>query len=172
MSRSIPSSAHAGPWRDTITGYALRVATAAALVADAVVHLRDAHFYDISAGGVLTQGQIFRIQSVVAIVVAIAVLAWPRWPSWLLAVLVTGSAVTAVVTYTYVDFGAVAGLPRMYEPSWGPPGKLFSAYAEGAGTLLALAGLARALTHRRRDRMADRGRTGGRPVHHQPAPGR
>jgi MYXO-CTERM domain-containing protein len=168
-----PSSSQrpAGWWRDTITGYLLRLATAAALVIDAVVHLQDAHFYDVAVGGVLTQGQLFRIQSVVAIVVALAVLAWPRWQSWLLAVLVAGSAVTAVVTYTNVDIGSFAGLPAMYEPSWGPPGKLLSAYAEGAGALLALAGLARALTHRRRDKAADRDQAGGRAVH-QTAPGR
>jgi len=37
----------------------------------------------------------------------------------------------------------------MYEPSWGPPGKVFSAWAEGIGALLALIGLIRALAHRR-----------------------
>ena len=35
----------------------------------------------------------------------------------------------------------IAGLPNMYEPSWGPPGKVVSAIAEGAGALLALGGL-------------------------------
>ena len=29
----------------------------------------------------------------------------------------------------------------MYEPTWAPPGKLVSAVAEGAGAVLALAGL-------------------------------
>jgi hypothetical protein len=171
MSQGTSSSAPAGWWRDTITGYLLRLATAAALVIDAVVHLQDAHFYDVAVGGVLTQGQLFRIQSVVAIVVALAVLVWPKWPSWLVAVLVAGSAVTAVATYTYVDIGPFAGLPGMYEPSWGPPGKLLSACAEGAGTLLALAGLARALVHRRQDRAGQRGHSGDHAMH-QPAPGR
>jgi MYXO-CTERM domain-containing protein len=136
--------------RGTIAGYALRVATAAALVIDAVVHLKDAYFYDANAGALLTQGQLFRIQAVVAIVAALAVLAWPRWPSWLFAALVSASAAAAVVAYTYLDIGPIAGLPNMYEPSWGPPGKLVSAYAEGAGALLALAGLAYALARQRR----------------------
>ena len=51
------------------------------------------------------------------------------------------SAFAAVVLYTYVNVGPLAGLPNMYEPSWGPPGKLVSAIAEGAGALLALGGL-------------------------------
>lgn len=37
----------------------------------------------------------------------------------------------------------------MYEPSWGPPGKVLSAWAEGAAALLALTGLIRALAWRR-----------------------
>ena len=137
------------PWQDTLAGYALRAATAAALIIDAIVHLQDAHFYDANTGALLDQGQLFRIQAVAAIIVALAVLVWPRWPSWLLAFLVAASACAAVVTYNYVDVGPVFGLPNMYEPSWGPPGKVFSAWAEGAGALLALTGLIRELARRR-----------------------
>lgn len=157
----------AGRPRDGIAGYVLRVATAAALIIDAVVHLQDAHFYDVNVGASLTQGQLFRIQAVAAIVVAVLVLVWPRWPSWLLAVLVAGSAVTAVVVSTYADIGQIAGIiPDMHEPSWGPPGKLLSAYAEGAGTLLALAGLTRSLAQRGRARGARQRQPGedGLPV--------
>ena len=139
----------ASPWHDTLTGWALRAATAAALVIDAVVHFQDAHFYDANTGSLLDQGQLFRIQGVAAIIVALAVLAWPRWQSWLLAFLVAVSACAAVVTYNYVDVGPILGLPNMYEPSWGPPGKVVSAWAEGIGALLALTGLIRALAQRR-----------------------
>ena len=146
-----PDGGRTRPRRATITVFALRLATAAALVIDAIVHLQDAHFYDVSTGSLVTQGQLFRIQAVVAIVAALAVLAWPRWPSWLFAALVSASAAAAVVTYTYVNVGPIAGLlPNMYEPSWGPPGKLFSAYAETAGALLALTGLACVLARRHR----------------------
>ena len=138
------------PRRHTFTGYALRLGAATALVIDAIVHIQDAHFYDANAGALLTQGQLFRIQAVVAIAAAIAVLVWPRWLSWLFAALVSASAAAAVVAYTYIDIGPVAGLPNMYEPSWGPPGKLLSAYAEAAGALLALAGLAYTLARSRR----------------------
>jgi hypothetical protein len=131
--------------------YLLAAATAAALVIDAVVHLKDAVFYDANTGALLSQGQLFRIQAVVAIAAALAVLALPRkWPVWLFAALVAGSAAAAVVAYTYINIGPVAGLPNMYEPSWGPPGKLVSAVAEGLGALLALAGLGWALAMRRR----------------------
>ena len=151
------------PRRHSVTGYALRLATATALVLDAVVHLQDAHFYDANAGALLTQGQLFRIQAVVAIVAALAVLVWPRWMSWLFAALVSASAAAAVVAYTYLDIGPVAGLPGMYEPSWGPPGKLLSAYAEAAGALLALAGLAYTLARDRRAAKDRASRAGDAP---------
>ena len=158
-----------GAWRDTLAGYALRAATATALVVDAVVHFQDAHFYDANTGSLLDQGQLFRVQAVAAIVVALAVLVWPRWPSWLLAFAVAASACAAVITYNYVDIGPIAGLPNMYEPSWGPPGKVLSACFEGAGALLALTGLVRAVARRRaasgqRDSTASRAAAGhGRP---------
>ena len=133
----------------TLTGLLLRAGTAAALVIDAVVHLQDAHFYGPNAGSLLTQGQLFQVQSVIALVLAAAVLAWPRRLAWAIAFVVAASACGAVVLYTYVNVGPLAGLPNMYEPSWGPPGKLVSAIAEGAGALLALCGLGWA-TYRRR----------------------
>jgi hypothetical protein len=54
------------------------------------------------------------------------------------------------VLYTYVNVGSLAGLPNMYEPSWGPPGKALSAIAEGTGALLALGGLAWSIQRGRR----------------------
>ncbi len=128
--------------RMLVIGWLLRAGTAAALVTDGVVHLQDAYFYDANAGSLLSQGALFRIQGVLALLVALAVLVLPRRPVWVLAFLVAASAFGAVVLYTYADVGALAGLPGMYEPSWGPPGKLLSAVAEGAGALLALGGLA------------------------------
>ena len=146
--------------------YLLAAATAAALVVDAIVHLKDAFFYDANTGALLSQGQLFRIQAVVAIVAALAVLALPRkWPAWLFAALVAGSAAAAVVAYTYIDVGPIAGLPNMYEPSWGPPGKLLSAVAEGLGTLLALAGLGWALTMPRRAARAAHAAGAARAAH-------
>jgi uncharacterized protein (TIGR03382 family) len=133
-----------------LAGYVLRICTAAALIIDAVVHLKDAPFYDASTQALLSQGQLFRIQAGVAIVVAAAVLVWPRRLVWVIAFLVAASAVGAVVLYTYVNVGSLAGLPDMYEPSWGPPGKALSAIAEGAGALFALAGLAWSIQRRRR----------------------
>jgi hypothetical protein len=146
--RTAPVRARMSP--GVLTGYLLRVLTAAALITDAVVHLKDARFYDASTTALLSQGQLFRVQAGVAIVVAVAILAWPRRLVWAIAFLVAASALGAVVLYTYVNVGSLAGLPNMYEPSWGPPGKALSAIAEGAGALLALGGLAWSIQRGRR----------------------
>ena len=55
----------------------LVLATAAALIVDAVVHLRDAHFYDGAAGGWVTEGQLFRAQAAVALPVSYTHLTLP-----------------------------------------------------------------------------------------------
>jgi hypothetical protein len=124
----------------------LRAVTAAALVIDAVVHLQDAHFYDVG-GHWLSEGDLFRIEAVVALAAALLLLVWPTRASWVPAFVVAATAGGAALLFTYADIGPVAGLPNLYEPSWAPPGKTLSATAEGIGALLALTGLV--LTHRR-----------------------
>ena len=119
---------------------ALAVATAVLLGIDAYVHLHDAHFYDSAATSSLSEGTLFRAQAIVAVIVAVALLIRPHLVVWAVAVLVTASAVGAVLLYTYVDVGALGPLPDLYEPSWVPAGKLASAVAEGLRTLLAITG--------------------------------
>jgi hypothetical protein len=119
---------------------ALAVATAVLLGIDAYVHLHDAHFYDSAATSSLSEGTLFRAQAIVAVIVAVALLIRPHPVVWAVAVLVTASAVGAVLLYTYVDVGALGPLPDLYEPSWVPAGKLASAVAEGLRTLLAITG--------------------------------
>ena len=120
---------------------ALAVATAVLLGIDAYVHFHDAHFYASVASSTISEGNLFRVQATVAVVVAVALLVRPHPVVWAIAVLVTASAVGAVLLYTYVDVGALGPLPNLYEPTWAAaPGKLASAVAEGLGTLLAIAG--------------------------------
>jgi hypothetical protein len=57
------------------------------------------------------------------------------------AVAVGASALAAVLLYRYVDVGSIGPLPQMYENTWQAPGKLLSAYAEGAAVALAGLGL-------------------------------
>ena len=125
----------------------LGAAVAATLAVDAYVHLHDAAFYQ-SPTAAISKGTVFQVQAVIAIVTAIALLVRPHPPAWALAVLVSVSAVAAVVLYSYVDVGAIGPLQDMYEPSWQVPGKLVSACFEGAGGLLSITGLVLAIRAR------------------------
>ena len=125
-----------------MTSWALRVGIAAALGIDAAVHWRNASAYD-AVMATLTQGQLFRVEAGLAIAIGLLVLLWPRRGSWVAAFGV--GALAAVLLYRYVDLGPLGPLPDMYENTWQMPGKLLSAYAEGAAVVLAGLGL---LVHR------------------------
>jgi hypothetical protein len=132
--------------RSAIGSWILRVATAAALGIDAVVHWQNASAYD-AVTATVSQGQLFRAEAAVAVVVGLLVLIRPRRSSWLAALLVAAGALGAVLLYRYVDVGALGPLPDLYENTWQVPGKLLSASAEAAAVVLAGLGL---LTYRTR----------------------
>jgi hypothetical protein len=132
------------PGRSSPLSWSLRVATAAALGVDAVVHAQNASAYD-GVRATVSEGALFRVEAAVAVAVALLVLVWPHPVSWGAAFLVAASALAAVVVYRYVDVGALGPLPDMYENTWAVPGKVPSAVAEGAAVVLAGLGL---LVHR------------------------
>jgi hypothetical protein len=121
------------------------VGTAAALGVDAVVHWQNAPAYD-AVGTTITQGTLFRAETVVAVAAGLLVLLRPTAGSWVAALLVAASALGAVLLYRYADLGSLGPLPDMYESTWQVPGKLLSAYAEATAVVLAGLGL---WTHRR-----------------------
>jgi hypothetical protein len=134
---------------------ALGAAAAAALGIDAYVHLHDAGFYDAIKTSSLSQGDLFRAEAALAIVVGAALLLWPnRLVVWAVAFVVAASALGAVLLYRYVDVGSIGPLPNMYEPTWVSPGKLMSAYAEGAGAVVAALGTSVLAVGHRRERRA------------------
>ena len=126
----------------------LAVGVAASLAVDAYVHLHDAGFYDLVRSNVLSEATLFRVQAAIAVAAAVVVLIWPRPLSWAASLTVAGTAFSAVMVYTYVRIGALGPLPNMFEPTWALPGKLVSAWAEGAGTAASLVGLVLAVRHR------------------------
>ncbi|GAB3078060.1 hypothetical protein [Pedococcus soli] len=122
------------------TAWMLRVLVAAALVVDAVVHLRLAGGYQQSAPSGIGAGNLFRIEAAAAVVVALWVLWRGSGKAFLAAFVVGLSAVVAVVLYRYLNIPAIGPLPAMYEPVWFAE-KTLSAVAEGvaaAGALVAL----------------------------------
>jgi hypothetical protein len=108
------------------------------LVIDAYVHLKLASAFADRKTSVLSQADLFRVEAVVAIVAAVALLVRPRRYTAAFAFLVSASALAAVLTYRYVDVGAIGPIPNMYDPYWAPAKKALSAYSEAAAALASL----------------------------------
>lgn len=128
----------------------LRVLVAGALVLDAVVHLRLAANYQLAAPGGIGQGNLFRIEAVIALAVALYVIVRGSKLAYAASFLVLVSALVAVVLYRYVDVPAIGPIPSMYEPIWFFQ-KTLSAVAEGVGAVLAAIGFMMASRAGRRE---------------------
>jgi hypothetical protein len=120
-----------------------RIATpvliAVGLGIDAGVHLHLASQYaGLRDPGGISQGTLFQIEAGASIAVAILVLALPRLITYLLAGLVAGSALGAVLLYHFVDIGSLGPLPDMYDPGWDGM-KTLSAAGEAFALLVSVA---------------------------------
>ena len=119
----------------------LRLLVAACLLVDAIVHLRLSSGYQLAQPAGIGQGNLFRIEAVVAVLTAVYALLRGSRASFLVAAGVSLSAFAAVLLYRYVQVPALGPIPSMYEPIWFFQ-KTLSAVAEGMGGLLALLGAA------------------------------
>lgn len=130
------SAAHAAP----TMGWGLRLVTAAALVIDAVVHLRLASNYQLAYPDGIGGGALFRVEAVVAVIAAVYVLVRASRASYVLAFVVALSAFVAVLLTRYVEIPPLGPIPSMHEPIWFFE-KTLSAVAEGVGALTAAIGI-------------------------------
>lgn len=119
---------------------AVRICVALALVVDAVVHLHLAPGYQLSAPSGIGAGNLFRLESAVALAAAVFVLVRGTLIAYAAAFLVALSALGPVLLYRYVDVPAFGPLPAMYEPLWFPE-KSLSAVAEAVAVVVAGAAL-------------------------------
>lgn len=119
---------------------ALRLVVVAGLAVDAVVHWSLAGAMDLAAPGGVGGGALFRGQAALAAVTAVLVLLLARRATYLLAVLVAGSALLAVLAYTYLPIPAIGPVPSMYDPFW-YPAKAITAVAEALAVAAAAAAL-------------------------------
>ncbi len=106
------------------------------LAIDAYVHLHIAHNYVHNNTSTLSEADLFRLESVVAILAAIAALATlvqPRRYLVAIAFVVSASALAALLVYRYVNIKAIGPFPSMYEPIWFSD-KTLAAYAEAVAT--------------------------------------
>ena len=123
-----------------VANVVLRLLVAAALVTDAVVHILLAPGYQLANPGGIGQGNLFYLESAAAFLVALYVLIRGSRPAYFLALVVTGSALAAVLLSSLLRLPAIGPIPSMYEPIWFFE-KTLTAVAEGVGAVLALVGL-------------------------------
>jgi hypothetical protein len=118
----------------------LRLVVIAGLAVDVYVHWDLASNFDTLRGSgspSISQGELFRVETVIALVVMVLVAVWHRRWTAGLAFLVAGGGVAVVLLYRYVNVGAIGPLPNMYDPTWYTE-KTVSAVAEGAAAVAAL----------------------------------
>lgn len=122
---------------------ALGLVVAAGLAVDAYVHLHLASSYAMVRTSTVSQATLFRVEGGAAIVAAVLLLVRPHWLTAVLALLVSGGGVAAVLLYTETDPGRIGPLPDMYEPVWySDKTNSLIAEAVAAGVSLVLLGLA------------------------------
>jgi cytochrome c oxidase assembly factor CtaG len=124
----------------TATRRVLTAITAAGLGVDAYIHWHLAASFDTLVGASsphISQGQLFRLEAVLALVAMVLVLATRRRFAALVALLIAAGGVGAVLAYGFVDIGSLGPLPDMYDPTWSTE-KVVSVVAEGFAALGAL----------------------------------
>jgi len=133
----------------------LTLIVVAGLAVDAWVHFDLAHVYAGVRTSSLNQGDLFRVEAVLALAAAAALVVRPRRYTAAFALLVSAGGTAAVVLYAVVDVGTLGPVPNMYDPIWYPE-KTLSAWAEGIAAVAALVLLAAMHTRARRGPRAAR----------------
>jgi len=118
----------------------LTLMTAAGLAVDAYVHWHLAPNFDTLTGSGsphISQGQLFRLEAILALIAMLLVLATRRRLAAAIAFLVAAGGLAALLLYGYVDLGGFGPLPDMYDPVWYTE-KTISAVAEAVAAVGAL----------------------------------
>jgi hypothetical protein len=129
----------------------LRLVIAGGLAVDAYVHWNLAPDFDSIVGAgphQVSQGQLFRVEAVLAVIALLLVLFVDHLLAAVLAFVTAAGGLGAVLLYRYVDVGALGPLPDMYDPTWYPE-KTISVIAEGIVVLAAFVLIAGHLRDRR-----------------------
>lgn len=121
----------------------LRGLTAAGLLVDAVVHLQLAANYQLAAPGGIGQGNLFRIEAVLAVLALLLVLVRGSRLAYAAAFLVAAGGLVAVLAYRYYQLPSFGPIPAMYEPVWFFK-KSLTAVAQAVAAATAVAGYLRA----------------------------
>ena len=127
-------------WLSGTTRWLLRVITAAGLAVDAYLHWQLAPDFDSLVGTgspQISQGQLFRLEAVLALIALLLVLTTRHRSAAACAFVIAAGGLAALLLYGYVEVGAIGPLPDMYDPVWST-GKILSAVAEAVAAVAAL----------------------------------
>ena len=127
-------------WLSGKTRRVLRVVTAAGLAVDAYLHWHLAPDFDTlvsTASPHISQGQLFRLEAVLALVAMVLVLTTGHRLAAAFAFVIAAGGLAALLLYGYVEVGGIGPLPDMYDPVWST-GKIISAVAEAVAAAGAL----------------------------------
>jgi hypothetical protein len=127
--------------RDRTLTEVLMAVVVVGLALDAYVHLHLASAYDGIRTSSISQGDLFRVEAVLAIIAALALAFRPRRYTAGFAFLVATGGVFAVLLYQYVNVGKIGPIPDMYDPIWSTE-KVLSLIGEAAAAVAALSLLA------------------------------
>jgi hypothetical protein len=118
----------------------LTLVTVGGLGVDGYVHWQLAPLFDTLTGSAsphISQGELFRLESVMALIAMVLVLLTRHRVGAVVALLIAAGGLGAVLMYGYIDVGGFGPLPDMYDPTWYPE-KTISAFAEAVAALGAL----------------------------------
>lgn len=115
----------------------LIVIVVAGLAIDAYVHFDLAKAYSGVKTSTLNQGELFRAEAVASIVAALLLIFHPRRWTAVVATVVAGAGLAAVLVYAYVDIPRIGPIPAMYDSVWYTE-KVISAIGEGAAFVAGL----------------------------------
>ena len=104
---------------------------------DAYVHLHIASSYRLVRTSVLSQADLFRVESALAVLAGLWLLLRPGRVAAAVACLVGAGGLAAITFYYYVDPGRLGPIPDMYEPVWYAD-KTWSFAGEALATVAAL----------------------------------
>ena len=127
-------------WLSGTTRQVLRVVTAAGLAVDAYLHWHLAPDFDTLVGTAsphISQGQLFRLEAVLALVAMVLILTTRHRLAAAFAFVIAAGGLAALLLYGYVEVGGIGPLPDMYDPVWST-GKIISAVAEAVAAAGAL----------------------------------
>jgi hypothetical protein len=118
----------------------LTLITASGLAVDAYVHWHLAANFDTLIGTAspnISQGQLFRLEAMLALAAMVLVLVTRRRIGALVAFLVAAGGLGAVLLYAFIDVGGIGPIPDMYDPTWYTE-KIVSVVAQGVAAAAAL----------------------------------